>query len=570
MSRILYIDPDEEITDLVERIRTSGDESDLVFVLPPRARVLQSPLNLRLLQQYCRSYVKRAAVVSGEPRVQALALELGLPTYASVPAWERGIAVDHVPRVQVPLAVPGNDDGTLEAPRLSELPRGERSLPPVGSPPPAHRSRRRLYVGGGVLFVVGLLLLFLVAPSATVTVRINANTVKVSQLIQGTTDPTAAAGPNHILTQVVTADESQQFQAKPTGTKTIPAAAATGNVVLTTDLSPRGACITGIRKGQTAFTTSGSPPIVFLAAADVTGNSQNPQCPGLYLPPPQNGARYGPPSDPVPVVAQTPGASGNVPAQAINQWPQNPCNPSPSAPPDAIQTCGSGDIVVANPQPTSGGVDAHTVSVVTDSDLQSFQQQVATLEKQLSDKVKQEMQTKAPHASFAVDPTGGGLSINSDVQPPLPNVGDQFQPTTITVSVHGRAAMYNPDDLRKVLVDDLTAAVPKDQQLITNPAPDVRGVTVTQAGDDGTVIFNATETAYTRPNVDFARLRDRLAGKSRSSVFGVVEELLGSQVQGVEVSEAFPFSLMPFLPLFSSRIDVVVLPQVTSPATPTT
>jgi hypothetical protein len=567
MSRLLYVDPDEEVTDLVDRIRKSGEEAEVVFVLPPRARIGQSSLNLRLLQQYGRSANKRVAVVSPEPRVQLLAQEAGLPTYVSVQAFERGIEVVGTPALEVVTA--GVDDEVEPAVRTG---RG-RTVRDASEPPsprlPA-RSRRRLYITAGALVAVGLLLLFLVAPSATVTVRLAANTVKVSQLIQGTSDPTAAAGPNHVLTKVVTADESQSFQAKPTGTKAIPAAAATGSVVLSTDLAPFGACITGIRKGQTAFTTSGSPPVVFLAAADVTSNSQRPDCHGLYLPPPQGGARYGAPSDPVPVVAQVPGEKGNVPAQAIDQWPQNPCNAPPSGSPDQIQTCSSSDIVVSNPQPTSGGVDAHTVTVVSDADRASFQQQVDGLEKQLSEKVKQDLQAKAPHLTFAVDPTGGGLAITTDVQPPLPNVGDEYQPTTITVSAHGRAAMYNPDDLRKVLDDDLAAAVPKDQQLIANPSPHADQITVTQAGDDGTVIFNATITAYSRPAIDFARLRDRLAGKSRSAAFGVVEEVFGSQVQGVEVSEAFPFSILPVLPLFSSRIDVVVVPQVNAPAAPTT
>src|SRR3981081_80413 len=93
MSKVLYIEPDDEIPDLVEKIRRSGEEQDLVFVLPHRTKVLQSSLNLRLLQQYSRSFVKRTAIVSGDPRVQQLAKSAGFPTYASVQAYERGVEV---------------------------------------------------------------------------------------------------------------------------------------------------------------------------------------------------------------------------------------------------------------------------------------------------------------------------------------------------------------------------------------------------------------------------------------------------------------------------------------------
>ncbi|MEA2670422.1 MAG: hypothetical protein QOG45_642, partial [Chloroflexota bacterium] len=54
MAKMVYVDPEEEITELVERIRAAGDESHLVFIFPSQARVLLSPLNLRLLQQYSR------------------------------------------------------------------------------------------------------------------------------------------------------------------------------------------------------------------------------------------------------------------------------------------------------------------------------------------------------------------------------------------------------------------------------------------------------------------------------------------------------------------------------------
>src|ERR1700758_3161802 len=93
MAKMLYVDPDEEITELVDRIRAAESEKDLVFIFPSHARVLLSPLNLRLLQQYSRSNLKNTAIVSGDPRVQGLAREAGFATYASVQAYERGVQV---------------------------------------------------------------------------------------------------------------------------------------------------------------------------------------------------------------------------------------------------------------------------------------------------------------------------------------------------------------------------------------------------------------------------------------------------------------------------------------------
>jgi len=554
VSLVLYVEPEEEITDLVERIRHSGDEKELVFVLPSRARVLQSPLNLRLLQQYSRSFVKDSAIVSLDPRVQGLARQLGFATYASVQAYEQGVQVSRAPTA-AELSAADADDVELRGAVATVPPRAPGHVggrPPRPPLPARQPNRRRLYIIGAALFVVGVLLIFLVAPTATVTITLNPQPVKISRLIQGTTDTTAASGPDHVLTQVVSADESSQFQAKPTGIKQIPAAAASGSIVMTTDLRPEGACLQNIRKGQTTFTTQGSTAVVFLAAADVTSNSQNPNCPGLYIPPPTGSSDYGPPSDPVPVAAQSPGSAGNVAAQAINQWPSNPCNQSPF--------CSPKDLQVSNPQATSGGVDAHNITVASQQDVQQFQSQVDTLNKQLTDKVKQDMQAKSAGYSFAIDPTGQGQTLTTEVQPPLPNAGDQYSPTTIQVSAHGKAAMYKPQDVKKVINDDVVGQIPKDRQLATTPPPDTHDITITQSGDDGTVIFNATETAFTQPMFDFNNLKDRFAGKSKRSVCDIVEQVFASQVEPISqnctVQQSIPFFVLPF---FSSRIEVNVL-----------
>ena len=579
MSRVLYVEPDEEITDLVERIRNSGDDKDLVFVLPNRARVLQSPLNLRLLQQYSRSFEKRSAIVSGDPRVQNLSRQAGLTTFASVAAWERGVEVtrplppEDPAEVDIEAAIDPLAIGGAAGVATAASTRGSR--PPA--PPPAvaaaavlrgPQRRTRLYVLATALVVVGLLLLFLVAPSATVTITINAQPVKVSKLIQGTTDPTAAAGPDHVATQVVEADESQAFQAKPTGQKQIPAATAAGALVMTTDLRPQGACITGIRKGQTFFQTASNPPVVFLANADIVSNSQNPQCLGLYVPPPAADANggTGAPSDPVPVVAQVAGNAGNVPAGAISVWPNNPCNPPPSPPPNFVQTCAPKDLQVANPQATGGGVDQHTITVASDADVQQFKQSQQNLDNQIRDKVKADMQAKAPNDVFAVDPSGQGLTLTDDVSPGLPSPGDQYSPTQITVHVHGKAAMYNPDQVKGQISDDLKhTQVSPDQELVADPPPRT-AVNITQAADDGTVVFNASESGFVQPIVDTAGLKSTLTGKSKTGAAQAARQFIdpgGKIVQSVDVSQSIPFFVLPY---FSSRIQVDI--RVVPPSGP--
>ena len=570
MSRVIYVEPDEEITDLVDRIRRTGDERDLVFVMPARARVLQSPLNLRLLQQYSRSFVKNTAIVSGDARVQELARGAGFPTYASVQAYERGVEVmrplspsdggapaaaavgagaatallEDEPAVADPWAVPAAPPPPSRPPRAP--------LPP-GLPGRARggAARRPFYFAAAGLFVLGLLLLFLVAPSAQVRIALRAPQLSVSRTVQGTTDPTAATGPDHVLTQSQSADESSQFVAKASGKKTIAAVPSSTTVVISSD-APFSFCLK-IAKGSVLGSTAGNPVVTFAASATPAGTcvfgdgSQ-----GVALPASPDG-QFDAQTEPLQVQATTAGAGTNVAAGAVTQVDPkaNPCNPDNYPQGSAPQCDPNKDIKITNTAAATGGVDQHDVTVVSSQDLASWQQQVDQAKKQLSDKVKQDMQAKAPGATFAVDPTGQGLTLNTDVNPALPNAGDQYSQQTITVAAHGKAAMYKADDVRKVVLADLSQRLAANERLAQ---ASVKTLNVQSAVDDGTVVFNASAVGYRESQVNTDKLKDQFSGKSRSSVTRTVQDTFEPQnIESVNISQSVPFFVLPF---FSSRIEV--------------
>jgi hypothetical protein len=562
MSKVLYVEPDDEITDLVEKIRRSGEEQDLVFVLPQRTKVLQSPLNLRLLQQYSRSFVKHTAIVSGDPRVQEMAKSAGFPTYASVQAYERGVEVvrphspmepsyddepdGHTPDMS-PIGAAAATAATTEAyarpaapMRAETLARPERPLPPPrrAVPPPLPgqkrgRDRRRAYYYlAGAVFLVGILLLFLVAPSATVTITLTATPVSTSNPIQGTTDANLANSPDHVLTTVASADESNQFQAKPTGQKTLPATAATGNVVLQTDL--KNVADFTVPKG-TEFDSNTTPQIKFFATQDTVVHFGDPDSNGIST------------SNPIPVQDGKPEGAGNLPANTITQWPGNPCGPNGQY----KGVCAPSDLTATNPQPTGGGADAKQVTTASASDVQQWQKQVDDLKSQLTDKAKQDLLAKAGNGKVAAgDPGGGGQTISNDITP-LPKADDQYQPTTISVAVHAKGAFYSVAEVKKVAMDDLNAQVAKGEQLAPNPkVPDPK---ITQASDDGTVIFSLNATGYSEPVIDVQGLKDRFTGKGQADVKRIAREIIGSPVQDVTIEQHIPFFVLPF---FSGHIEV--------------
>src|SRR5207245_6474547 len=137
LAKRLHVESDEEITDLVDRLRDLSLEDEVTFVVPDRARALQSAMSFRLLKRYADSYGKRVNLVSGDARLQAMSLEAGFMAYPSLAAYDSGPEVHQpalvdepvVTSVAPPLATPA------PAPTRSQL---GRSPPGVAT---LHRPR---------------------------------------------------------------------------------------------------------------------------------------------------------------------------------------------------------------------------------------------------------------------------------------------------------------------------------------------------------------------------------------------------------------------------------------------
>jgi hypothetical protein len=111
-----------------------------------------------------------------------------------------------------------------------------------------------------------------------------------------------------VLTKAVTDDESQQFNAKPSGQKQIQAVAATGGIVLTTD-EPFPFCASNGFPRGTEFSTAGAKPVRFVVSQDTTNTPD-----GQYCVPAATAGAPVSSSPPIPVTAEATGTSGNVPA----------------------------------------------------------------------------------------------------------------------------------------------------------------------------------------------------------------------------------------------------------------
>ncbi|HEY8672370.1 MAG TPA: hypothetical protein VIM76_01305 [Candidatus Dormibacteraeota bacterium] len=575
MPAVVVAKPDDEIVDLIDRVRASGDP-DVGLVVPTSSRALQTPLNVRLLAQLSSQSGRRTAIVSEDPRVQQLARANGLQVYGSVPAFERGIELA-APRLggagQARNAAAGAAGGAAAAavlaPPPAPPPAPPTMTPPAHAPttarleprrvitqiPPARPSRgwdrrRLLYAAGAAVAILGIVLFMTLSPSAKVTLTLAATPLSVNATIQGSTSASVASKPDHVLTKVITSTANQTFQATPTGTLPIAAVAASTKVVFSTD-NPDGFQFS-LPQGNEIAQAGGSATFAVSKTTYICiGPNGNPATTGSC-----GGAK---PNASAAVADTTSGAQGNqVTANQLTNWPSDPC-PSPE-PPNAHSkfiACFGSDanyhsINVTNPNAAGGGIDAKTVTSASAADLAQWTAQVQAVEAQLTSQLNTDLQARAAGKAFAVDPSGNGKTIVFAITPALPAVNKQFATTQISITASAQAAAYDPVAVRTDVLADLDKLLkPGDQlapgKLSTPPC------TVTQASTNGTVVLACSATDFSQPQVDLNALKSQLTGRNPGSAASIVKNRL-PKVQNVHVAES-PFQLF-YLPLFASRIEI--------------
>ena len=510
LAKLLYVEADEEITDLVDRLRDLSLEDAVTFVVPERSRALQSPMSFRLLKRYADNYGKHVNVISSDPRLQALSLETGFSAYPSLQAYDGGAEV-HRPGLpqaaleepDVPSFVPpppGRRAAVVSGPPRRQAPPG-----PLVKAPPAMRDYRPYLVGAALLALIGLLALLLYVPTAAVTLSVQGTPLNADIQLLGS--PTTAAGSTDgIPTQALHASESQTVQGTATGQKQVAAAPATGNVTFTLNCF---LCTENLPKGLIVRTDSGKR-YATQKAITMTGP-------------------FG--SVTAPVSAMTAGAEGNTDPHTVT----------------TIEGNNDDNLKVDNGQPLSGGADARTATIVQQSDIDSI---VAAYAQTTVPRVQDELKAKASGQRLEFVGSGVAPTVTADHK-----VGDELQSPysfNVTVTVAGDAVAFDEKKVKSLLRDALNRRVPPGSQLTENPSItyDVSGAT-----KDGAITINGHAAGSYTPVFIEGNIRAHLKGKSPSSARAFLETL--PNVVDARIVES-PFSL-PWLPLFSSRISLKVM-----------
>ena len=500
----IYVDVEEEIPELIERLKLSSSR-EIPVVVPARSRLAQSRFNFQLLRDYARRLDKQIAIISAEPAIQQMATENGFKTYSAIDDYSErdliGSAVAASLGAGAASAAVAAPATPREAPLARPLPVGDTRAPRLQIRPQATSGERR---GGAGRFVAGtvllLALLFVLVGAAVYVPSAKVTLIAQAKDFSQTTDIQAAPNSAPVRVRLVSQSKqaSRSFQA--TGTKVTPAANATGAVVYT-DGCPFGASFL-IKNGQQLATASG---IIFAQLGDVTVKS---------------GATT------ANVVAVSTGPAGNVAAGSIT----------------AISGNGYDCLTVNNPAPTAGGADEQKLTFISQGDLDAAK---AQLDGDLRGLLQDEMTKLAQPGEKLSDTIDWKLEFFADHK-----VGDGVTTFSGTATETGSGAIYNGDDVKKALVAFLQKNVPKDQALTDNQiATDFHLVS---ASADGHMAFHGSAKGFIAPKIDFAQVRARLAGKNTLAARSYLSTL---PVQSpVDLSQQ-PFQL-PIMPILASRIDI--------------
>lgn len=88
--KTIYIDVDEEITEVVDRLR-SADAGEIFLVVPQKAAILQSIINLKILKEEAEKLDKKVFIVTRDKIGRNLASRAGFITRKSIDAERGGI-----------------------------------------------------------------------------------------------------------------------------------------------------------------------------------------------------------------------------------------------------------------------------------------------------------------------------------------------------------------------------------------------------------------------------------------------------------------------------------------------
>lgn len=538
---VIYIDVEDDVTAIIGKIKASKEK--IIALVPPKhVGILQSAVNLRLLDRMASTSHKRLVLITNNQALIALSATAGIPVAknlqskpelpeisalsiddgddiidgSSLPIGELAKTADKTTgkneSIDDTIGTLDIDDKPVSTIKLGGEAIKQSNRPKSGIKVPNFRSfRKKLFIGiAAFVILVGFLIWAnIFAPAATVVVTAKTVSSPISTIatLSGATPTDVDKGTIQTIPQQLKKDMSVKFTA--TGSKDV-GDKATGTVrfrkqTLTSYTIPAG---TRLTSGNLVFVTT--------EAATVPVSVADPSCFPAYCPGTVDAS----------VEAEAGGTSYNGRTGSLSGAPN-----------------GTNATFVST---TSGGT-SRIVSVVSDLDIQKATDALNALstddyKKQLVDQFKNG--EVVINDSFTVE---RGTSISSSA------VGaeatDQVTLTSSTTfTITGLAKSDVELYLKAALNKQLSGT---SNQRIYDDGIDKVVITGYNKGTSSTTI-NITTKGQIGPNIDPASIKDQIKGKKAGEVQGLLTGING--VSDVSVNFSYPW--VTTIPSDANKVDV--------------
>ena len=539
---VIYIDVDDEITSVIDKV-TSSRSRVVALVLPKRATVFQSIVNMKLLKKRADAAKKHIVLITSEPGLMPLAGAVGLyvaSTLQSKPEIpDASSTASDVPEDvdEGPINMGGqdfdadkagktpvgalaasqepsianaidDDDGAVELDN-SELPDGDKNgdinalAAAGGSGKAAKKDKKnkdlkvpnfKRFKRWGLLLILLIVLLivgFFVANSvlakAKISIKTNTSTVNASlsptlDTNATTLDPSKNTVPSQTQQQTKTATEQVAASGKQNqGNK------ATGTVTMT-------ALECNIQQPNvpagTGLSTNG---LTYITQQDATFNYKGIKSGCIQFV-----------SDPVNITAQQGGSQYNVGNNT------------------AFSVAGMSDVTASGS--ASGGTD-NIVTVVQQSDIDAATNKVKNDLSSASSGVKTQLeQNLQSNGLYPIEATffTGTPNISPSVQ-----ANTQANNVTVTDSVTYTMYGAKQSDIQTLLDNSIDSQIDTNKQSIQSDGLSQSAFSVPNPGTGSTLDISLQTTAIIGPHIDIASLKKQVAGKPSGDVKQMIMALPG-------------------------------------------
>lgn len=552
MKDVLYLEVDEDITSAIDKLsKLSG--GSVQVVVPKRSALLQSMINLKLLKKAADDHKKQLVLVTTDRLSTHLAGRVGLAVAAKLggksevpeseikepdqtaeeidggeeepahPPVETLAAEEPIAAKAAEGAAPtmtrraldsddaaDSTDSAEAAGAASTTEKTSKKSKSKGAKIPDFHAlqRRLLWVGLGVVVIVGLLVANYLLSSAKVTIYAKGSAAQTTANF--TASPAAATDiPGGVLkaqTIQSTKDLSQQVNA--TGSQDV-GTKASGTMAISNSYDTNSRTL----PAGTQFTAQGKS---FDSTAAVT-------VPGAGV----SGGHVVPGSASVQVQAEQAGDSYNLAPTGYTITGQ------------PAQVTGQGNQM-------SGGV-SKTITVVAKGDVDSTVSSLLAADKSSG---QQALSGKVPKGSRLINETfaQGQTNVSSD-----PAVGSQASTVTVKVTATYTGLAVSNSDLDALLKDRILKQVGLGDQVYDDGAAGAQ-FTLTKANADGSQALSVAVTASAGPKIDTAAIIAKIKGRPAGDASDALSSLPGVDHAVINLRPSWSTKL----PSRASRIKVTI------------